>query len=217
MGSLFGRLGSGQSRTSGAAPGFGHGPHSNNGDLLSHSLLGSLGKQPHDQQQQQHRLLMEHKHSQNSVGGDGFSVKDWQGGLRALLPNVNVSFGSNNQQGHQGQQQQQQYGQHNFHHNNLPQHTHHQHRLQQNQSNWDNVSTGFGNDWTMLDPSIVSGQMAAHPDLTRPVPGGGDPLAAARHGLGAHPPQRAGPSGGVAPRLDHGQPGAADRRPRAGG
>ena len=108
MGSLFGRLGSGQSRTSGAgsqtllfllslllfqqnivivafatvvavsAPGFGHGPHSNNGDLLSHSLLGSLGKQPHDQQQ--HRLLMEHKHSQNSVGGDGFSVKDWQVG-----------------------------------------------------------------------------------------------------------------------------------------
>jgi len=153
---LFGRVGSGQQiRSSGPAPGFGHGQHSSSSDLVNHGLLGGMNKQTHEQQHS--RLLLDHKLPQNSAN-DGFNMKDWQDGLRALLPNVNVSFGSNSQ--HPGQQQQQQqFGlqQHNYHHNNLP---HHTNRLQQNQTNWEGLSSGFGNDWTMLDPAIVSGQLA---------------------------------------------------------
>ena len=35
------------------------------------------------------------------------------------------------------------------------------------QSDWGNSvpSNGLGNDWTMLDPAIVSGQLSGHPDF----------------------------------------------------
>merc|ERR1719319_1010095 len=95
-GSLFIRTGA-QNRP---APGFGLGGNNSSNDLLGHGLLGNLGKS-----HEQSRLLMDHK-AINS-GNDGFSMKDWQDGLRALLPNVNVSFG-NGQQPHNNHSQQQQ-------------------------------------------------------------------------------------------------------------
>jgi len=94
---------------------------------------------------------------------NGFSSKDWQDGLRALLPNVNVSFGQgpSSSAGHFGLQNMQQQ----------PSYSGHQERQTlQNNSNWGTgLSNGLGgNDWTMLDPAIVSGQLAnnmEHPPL----------------------------------------------------
>merc|ERR1711974_153187 len=42
-----------------------------------------------------------------------------------------------------------------------------QQQQQQQNSNWGNSvpSNGLGNDWTMLDPAIVSGQLSGHPDF----------------------------------------------------
>jgi len=103
---------------------------------------------------------------------DNFSSKDWQDGLRALLPNVNVSFGqgqggaNNSGLGHFGLQN-----------NFQPSYSQQQERQERQQglqhnSNWGSgLSNGLGNDWTMLDPAIVSGQLAHEApqhQLTRP-------------------------------------------------
>jgi len=78
--------------------------------------------------------------------------------LRALLPNVNVSFGGNNHnnsQGHFGlqnvhQQQQQQFSQ--------QQQQEARQQQQLHSGGWGSgLTNGLGNDWTMLDPAIVSG------------------------------------------------------------
>merc|ERR1712142_1332945 len=110
-------------------------------------------------------------HIQDSAG---FSSKDWQDGLRALLPNVNVSFGqsghaglgnglgnnglansSGPNTGHTG------LGQHFGLQNNYQNSFSQERQLQQHNSNWgSSLSNGLGNDWTMLDPAIVTGQLA---------------------------------------------------------
>ena len=86
-----------------------------------------------------------------------------QDGLRALLPNVNVSFGNHNN----GQQQQQQghFGLQNMHQQQQQQQPFSQQQdarqqLQQSTGWGSGLSNGLGNDWTMLDPAIVSGQLA---------------------------------------------------------
>ena len=77
--------------------------------------------------------------------------------MRALLPNVNVSFGNHNNssQGHFGlqnvhQQQQQQFSQ--------QQQQEARQQQQLHSGGWGSgLTNGLGNDWTMLDPAIVSG------------------------------------------------------------
>lgn len=116
---------------------------------------------------------------------DNFSSKDWQDGLRALLPsNVNVSFGQgqgggantgpaglghfglqNNFQPSYSQQQQQQERQERqqgLQHNSSELLYTADHGLTSvPMSDWGSgLSNGLGNDWTMLDPAIVSGQLA---------------------------------------------------------
>merc|ERR1719431_906560 len=78
----------------GPAPGFGQ--QNNHQDLLfglgsKGGLDSRLGDRLFDQKQNHPG-----HHLQDSAG---FTSKDWQDGLRALLPNVNVSFG---QSGHGG-------------------------------------------------------------------------------------------------------------------
>ncbi|CAH1787022.1 unnamed protein product [Owenia fusiformis] len=79
---------------------------------------------------------------------DPFKVKDWQEGLRALLPNINISFGTPPVQQQQHQQQQQ---------NN--QHIHSM-QQQKNWSNTNNISVGLN------DPAIVTSAMT--PDSNHP-------------------------------------------------
>ena len=72
-----------------AGNGFGHGGLMSNHHNGMQQGLG-LGLKPESQSaMRQHSFLME-KHQQQ---GGGLS-KDWQEGLRALLPNVNVTFGA---------------------------------------------------------------------------------------------------------------------------
>jgi len=100
---------------------------------------------------------------------ENFSSKDWQDGLRALLPsNVNVSFGQGGGGGagpaNTGPAGLGHFGlQNNFQPSySQPQTPGGQQGLQHN-SNWGSgLSNGLGNDWTMLDPAIVSGQLAPH-------------------------------------------------------
>jgi len=176
-----------------------------------------------------------HTHSGHQEAG-GLSSKDWQEGLRALLPNVNVSFGngvSGNQSngfgghsngplgglGHGGllsnqhsSSQGQGLGQHFGLHNNY-QGSFSQERLPQHNSNWGNSipnGSGMGNDWTMLDPAIVTGQLAPPGSLSelpsfppaptsRPPAQGLDSL-----GLGplSRPPQTDSPPNWITANLD---------------
>jgi len=132
------------------APGFGQ-THAN----PTEHLFSQLGKQ--NSVQDPTRMLFDHKQPLHSSLADGFGNKDWQDGLRALLPNVNVSFGANNPQ----QSQQQQFGmQGNFHNFD---------RIQPSTSNWVNNSGGHAHDWTTMDPAIVTGQLS-HPDRGDTLP-----------------------------------------------
>jgi len=126
-------------RTGLSAPGFS--PNLQNPqDLYIHA--GKQATNEHD------RVMYDHKPPQSAIINDGIGNKDWQDGLRALLPNVNVSFGSSNPQ----HSQQKQFG------------------LQE----WSGMaSSGVAHDWTALDPAIVTGQLS-HPerDMSRDlVPG----------------------------------------------
>jgi len=94
------------------------------------------------------RVLHDHQNSLTNPG-EGFSNKDWQDGLRALLPNVNVSFGSNSSLPPQQFCLQRKFN--NFGHDRVP----------QNSTDWRGVGgNALGNDWTTLDPAIVTGQMS---------------------------------------------------------
>ena len=129
-------------------------------------------------------------HNNAGLGDPSSSMKDWQDGLRALFPNVNISMGnggvgSNNGSsnpgsavnsrlgafppglsglgnGHQHhhQQQQQQQPQHHLHH-----HLHSQAHPPMGQPSMHGLGVGKNwtrspNDWTSIDPAIVSsGQM----------------------------------------------------------
>jgi len=155
-----------------AGNGFGHGGLMSNHHNGMQQGLG-LGLKPESQSaMRQHSFLMEKQQHQQQQGGGGLS-KDWQEGLRALLPNVNVTFGalphgpSNgtdrmyppqpqstlmNEPHHthermQQQQQQQQQQQR-------------QQQQHQSRSGWNSIKSPHANDWTSLDPAIVSGQMA---------------------------------------------------------
>ena len=118
-------------------------------------------------------------HNTLGLGGSGMSdpassMKEWQDGLRALFPNVNISMNnggvnnsssSNSRMGafppglsgmsmSNGQQQQ-------HHHQQPPQHHHHhlQHQQMPAQPNTMAYKGGWRNsvsDWTSLDPAIVS-------------------------------------------------------------
>jgi len=106
---------------------------------------------------------------QNHLGphlDNGYASKDWQDGLRALLPsNVNVSFGVNNSANSVGNNTGH-FGLQNMHQPNFSQQQQQQQQQQeratlQHNTNWGSgLSNGLGNDWTMLDPAIVSGQLA---------------------------------------------------------
>jgi len=142
---------------------------------------------------QQSRLLQ--GHTMQGGLGDGFSSKDWQDGLRALLPNVNVSFGGGQNHGSSGLGNgggpglggnmsgglggliqslgppggHSHYGLQNSYQNSYSQDRgQQQQQQQQHNSNWGSSinSNGMGgNDWTMLDPAIVTGQLSGpHPD-----------------------------------------------------
>ena len=76
-----------------AGNGFGHGGLMSNHHNGMQQGLG-LGLKPESQSaMRQHSFLMEKQQHQQQQGGGGLS-KDWQEGLRALLPNVNVTFGA---------------------------------------------------------------------------------------------------------------------------
>jgi len=96
---------------------------------------------------------------------NGYASKDWQDGLRALLPNVNVSFGGNNSVGNPVGNNTGHFGLQNMHQSNFSQQQQQQQQQEratlQHNTNWGSgLSNGLGNDWTMLDPAIVSGQLA---------------------------------------------------------
>jgi len=94
------------------------------------------------------RVMPDHPNSLANPG-EGFSNKDWQDGLRALLPNVNVSFGSNSSLPPQQFCLQRKFN--NFGHDRVP----------QNSTDWRGVGgSSHSNDWTTLDPAIVTGQMS---------------------------------------------------------
>merc|ERR1712241_1571184 len=133
------------------------------------SRLGLDGQGP-----QQSRILQNQHNVQQGLADNFTPSKDWQDGLRALLPNVNVSFGqsghaglgnglgnnglansSGPNTGHSG------LGQHFGLQNNYQNSFSQERQLQQHNSNWgSSLSNGLGNDWTMLDPAIVTGQLA---------------------------------------------------------
>ncbi|CAB4064896.1 CNOT4 [Lepeophtheirus salmonis] len=87
-----------------------------------------------------------------------YANKDWQDGLRALLPNISVSFGTlpttsyHHSLGPPEQQQPPNNTQHKF-----PPHNERIQQQTQHRSGWNNISP---NDWTVLDPAIVGGQLA---------------------------------------------------------
>merc|ERR1719445_1951851 len=78
------------------------------------------------------------------------------------------------QQQHQHQQQQQQQQQHQ------------QHQHQQSRSGWNSVKSPHANDWTTLDPAIVSGQVADN--LSQHNPGTGNSGSAGNSGLRSDSP-----------------------------
>lgn len=161
-------------------------------DLSRLGLAGLGGLGADNRLREEARMLFEQKqnsHLNHGLGQgqgqhDGLNSKDWQDGLRALLPNVNVSFGtgggggghsngiganhsslsngpSGGLLGGQGQGLGQHFGLHNNYQGSFS-----QDRLSQHNSNWGNSipnGSGLGNDWTMLDPAIVTGQLAQAP------------------------------------------------------
>jgi len=146
---------------SGPAPGFG-------GQQTSPDFLFGLGGSKSGSGLGLGGLGLGERHSGPHIQ-ENFASKDWQDGLRALLPsNVNVSFGqggaggagaANTAPGGLGQ----------FGLQNSFQSYSQQERQQglQHNSNWGSgLSNGLGNDWTMLDPAIVSGQLAHETSVT---------------------------------------------------
>jgi len=204
--SLFGPAPSRGGR--GGAPGFGSAtsPHDlmfglgkDQSGLSRLAGLGGDGRLGLDGQGPQQSRILQNQHNVQQGLTDNFTPsKDWQDGLRALLPNVNVSFGQQGQnhgsgsgglgglgngapglgglglggQGGLGGLSQgglNASGGHFGLQNSGYQNSFNQERQQQQQqnSNWGNSvpSNGLGNDWTMLDPAIVSGQLSGHPDF----------------------------------------------------
>jgi len=204
--SLFGPAPSRGGR--GGAPGFGSAtsPHDlmfglgkDQGGLSRLAGLGGdVSRLGLDSQGPQQSRILQNQHNVQQGLADNFTPsKDWQDGLRALLPNVNVSFGQQGQNhgngsgglgglgngapglgglglggqgglGGLGQGGLNASGGHFGLQNSGYQNSFNQERQQQQQnSNWGNSvpSNGLGNDWTMLDPAIVSGQLSGHPDF----------------------------------------------------
>ena len=104
----------------------------------------------------------------SNIGDPAPSMKDWQDGLRALFPNVNISMGNggvtnsnstSNNSSHSGRMGAFPPGLSGLG-NGQPQqmhHQHHQHQMTQQPNSlaakgWRNN----GSDWTSLDPAIVS-------------------------------------------------------------
>ncbi|XP_045176750.2 CCR4-NOT transcription complex subunit 4-like isoform X2 [Mercenaria mercenaria] len=86
------------------------------------SMLGGANKDIHQQQQSR---------SQNDV----FNVKDWQDGLRALLPNINISFGAPQ--------------------NDIRTNT--QHNPSQKNTNWSGTTASTDpSSWMSYDPAILT-------------------------------------------------------------
>jgi len=158
----------------------GYGLSQNHTEHLFQQSLSAVNSADHS------KLMFE---SKQQVATDLFGNKDWQqDGLRALFPNVNVSFGMNNslhsreqqlqqqiqqqqlqqlQQQQQQQQQQpsQQLQQQQLHQQQMASQSNFfaQERLQPNISSWGGLgmsNNGGGQDWTAMDPAIVGGQLA---------------------------------------------------------
>merc|ERR1712223_1597945 len=185
----------GQSRHDSGGPGNGFGQSHSGGGLLSNHHLHngiqqggggnqqnqSLGlglKNPNQENSSMHGggrqpFLLEKSQQQQNPHQNDLS-KDWQDGLRALLPNVNVSFGAlphhgppQNGSGGPGDQGQVQPGpgghapggqQHRMYSQqssmlNHDQHQQQQHQHQQSHSGWNSVKSPHANDWTTLNPA----------------------------------------------------------------
>ncbi|XP_046642953.1 uncharacterized protein LOC124328287 isoform X2 [Daphnia pulicaria] len=104
----------------------------------------------------------------SGIGDPAPSMKDWQDGLRALFPNVNISMGnggvtssngsSNNSSSHSGRMGAFPPGLSGLG-NGQPQqmhHQHHQHQMTQQPNSLAAKGWRNGSDWTSLDPAIVS-------------------------------------------------------------
>jgi len=149
---------SGGNRHDQNGPGNGFGGHGGHGGLLSnHHLHNGMGlglKSADNQSMRQQSFLLEQKQQQ-------IPTKDWQDGLRALLPNVNVSFGALPHGATNGTDQGRMFSQQPG--LSLNEHHHHermQRQQHQSRTGWNSVKSPHANDWTTLDPAIVTGQVA---------------------------------------------------------
>jgi len=210
----------GQSRHDSGQTGSGNGFGTHSGLLSNHHLhngvgSGPPGSHPHGQPNiglnknenssglQHNRpqpFLLEKQQQQQNLS------KDWQDGLRALLPNVNVSFGAlphgppqpqngtavgdgHNQRLYPSQPlMNHEHHPHSQHERQMQRHQqqHQQHQHQQSRSGWNSVKSPHANDWTTLDPAIVSGQVADN--LSQHNPGTGNSGTAGNSGLRSDSP-----------------------------
>lgn len=150
-------LGERGSRHDSGGPGNGFGGMMSGNHHLHNGMQQGLGlglKGDNQSLMRSNSFLMENKQpQQNNLS------KNWEDGLRALLPNVNVSFGAlphgptNGSADASRMFSHQQSSMMNDHHERM------QRQQQQSRSGWNSVKSPH-NDWTTLDPAIVSGQVA---------------------------------------------------------